>query len=329
MLFRIASNNPSTPNCLKSFYDILGISRFATQEEIKKAYILRSKMMHPDRFNQSSQKAEWDMANEMLKELNHAYGVLKDVQSRAQYDSSFYQSNQAAGEGTQGSQKSESSRRTNQPTRSSTPPQSRRSIFPVLNPSFWYTLLLIGVWGLIAKGCEALKTIPAGGIKHYEGRRHTYPEIQNSAPSKIDENYPEPESGYVFRNEMATGGSGMLTIQNGNTSHAVAKLIDAEIKKSVFVVFIASGTTVTIPAIPDGKYKLIFATGYGWDDADGRFRKPEGTSAFEDPFCYSTQRKELADGTHLYVHEMTVTLNAMKGGNANTTFISPKEFDRY
>ena len=33
-------------------------------------------MLHPDRFNQQSQRAEWELANEMLKDLNHAYVVI-------------------------------------------------------------------------------------------------------------------------------------------------------------------------------------------------------------------------------------------------------------
>jgi curved DNA-binding protein CbpA len=51
-------------------------------------YMLRTKMLHPDRFDQTSQRAEWNLANEMLKELNHAYGLLGDAASRAEYDRS-------------------------------------------------------------------------------------------------------------------------------------------------------------------------------------------------------------------------------------------------
>jgi curved DNA-binding protein CbpA len=76
----------------KTLYDVLGVSAQATDAEIKKAYLLRSKVLHPDRFDQSKQKAEWDLANELLKELNHAYSVLRDRSTRASYDRGHAQS---------------------------------------------------------------------------------------------------------------------------------------------------------------------------------------------------------------------------------------------
>lgn len=42
--------------------------------------------MHPDRFNRATQNAEWELANEFLKELNCAYALLRDPRSRISYD---------------------------------------------------------------------------------------------------------------------------------------------------------------------------------------------------------------------------------------------------
>lgn len=70
----------------KNPYDILGVPPDATPEQVRRAYLLRSKLLHPDRFDQARQRAEWDLANELLKELNYAYGVLRDSALRAQYD---------------------------------------------------------------------------------------------------------------------------------------------------------------------------------------------------------------------------------------------------
>lgn len=76
----------------KSHYEILGVPPAADEKEIKKAFLLRSRMFHPDRFSSDTQKKEWDLANEMLKELNAAYDTLKDPASRAAYDRTLTQS---------------------------------------------------------------------------------------------------------------------------------------------------------------------------------------------------------------------------------------------
>jgi curved DNA-binding protein CbpA len=73
----------------KTYYDSLGVSTNATTEQIREAYLIRSKMFHPDRFDPSRQANEWRLANEMLKELNHAYTVLKDPKARSAYDSTL------------------------------------------------------------------------------------------------------------------------------------------------------------------------------------------------------------------------------------------------
>jgi hypothetical protein len=70
----------------KTLYDILDVPLGASAEQIRDAYLLRSKLLHPDRFDPAKQRAEWDLANSMLKELNHAYGVLRDTTARARYD---------------------------------------------------------------------------------------------------------------------------------------------------------------------------------------------------------------------------------------------------
>ncbi len=65
----------------KDYYHILGVSRNASDEEIKKAYRRLAMQHHPDR-NPGKEK----QANEKFKEINEAYAVLGDPVKRRQYD---------------------------------------------------------------------------------------------------------------------------------------------------------------------------------------------------------------------------------------------------
>jgi curved DNA-binding protein len=65
----------------KDYYQILGVPRNASDEEIKKAYRKLAMQCHPDR---NPGKEQW--ANDKFKEINEAYGVLGDPQKRRQYD---------------------------------------------------------------------------------------------------------------------------------------------------------------------------------------------------------------------------------------------------
>ena len=64
----------------KDYYQLLGVKKTASDDEIKKAYRSLAKKYHPDK-NKGNKEAE-----NKFKEISEAYAVLSDKEKRAQYD---------------------------------------------------------------------------------------------------------------------------------------------------------------------------------------------------------------------------------------------------
>ncbi|MDO8670493.1 MAG: molecular chaperone DnaJ [Dehalococcoidia bacterium] len=76
----------------RDYYDVLGVERNASDDDIKKAFRKLAFKHHPDRCKD-------DGAEDKFKEINEAYEVLSDTDKRASYDHFGHTSGQAGGQG--------------------------------------------------------------------------------------------------------------------------------------------------------------------------------------------------------------------------------------
>lgn len=70
---------------MRTYYSILGVPEAATQADIKAAYRILLKKIHPDTVAMLSPERMRE-ANNVTQEIVHAYSVLSDANKRVQYD---------------------------------------------------------------------------------------------------------------------------------------------------------------------------------------------------------------------------------------------------
>lgn len=78
----------------RDYYEVLGVSKNATDEELKKAYRRLAKKYHPDANQDNKEEAE-----SKFKEVNEAYEILSDSQKRRMYDQFGFDGPQGFGGG--------------------------------------------------------------------------------------------------------------------------------------------------------------------------------------------------------------------------------------
>lgn len=124
-------------------------------------------------------------------------------------------------------------------------------------------------------------------------------------------------------------GNGTLTIDNGTRHDAVIKVVDETARQTVVAFYVAGGSAATIEHIPDGHFRVIFATGTDWDSALGTFTRDKSFARFDKPLDFVTTWRPRGYDVYMEYSVFTLTLHPIVHGNARTTAIAEEEFVKY
>lgn len=67
-------------------YEVLGVARSVTPEEVKRVYYTHARRLHPDRFRRDADEEQRQRIDAAFAKVTHAYEILKDTSLRAAYD---------------------------------------------------------------------------------------------------------------------------------------------------------------------------------------------------------------------------------------------------
>ncbi|GGK55272.1 hypothetical protein Ppa06_12050 [Planomonospora parontospora subsp. parontospora] len=124
-----------------------------------------------------------------------------------------------------------------------------------------------------------------------------------------------PRNGRILYDRIS-GGQGTLKIKNGTSRDAVVTLVRGRTK--AISVYVRARSTAKVNDVRDGTYRIFFTSGYRFSVSKGRFARGASYQKFDDRLRFTT--------TSTSATIWTLTLNPVRGGNARTTGVNPKDF---
>ncbi|MBG0813611.1 hypothetical protein [Planomonospora sp. ID82291] len=124
-----------------------------------------------------------------------------------------------------------------------------------------------------------------------------------------------PRNGRILYDRIS-GGQGVLKVKNGTSRDAVVTLVRG--KSKAISVYVRARSTAKVNDVRDGTYRIFFTSGYRFSVSKGRFARGASYQKFDDRLRFTT--------TSSSATIWTLTLNPVKGGNARTSGVNPKDF---
>jgi hypothetical protein len=124
-----------------------------------------------------------------------------------------------------------------------------------------------------------------------------------------------PGNGRIIYDRIS-GGRGVLKIKNGTSRDGVVTLVRGRTK--AISLYVRARSTARVNDVRDGTYRIYFTTGYRFSTSKGRFTRAATYQRFNDRLRFRTTASQYT--------VWTLTLNPVRGGNARTTQVDPKDF---
>lgn len=132
-----------------------------------------------------------------------------------------------------------------------------------------------------------------------------------------------PETGAIMSRGSGGRGLGTLTISNGTSSDAIAKLVNLSTGKSHREIYVRANSSATLSGIAPGEYELLFSMGREYAPSIRKFLRDAEYSKFDQTFYF----QETRDAYGINYKTFRVTLDKVAYGTATTSTIDESSFD--
>lgn len=323
-----------------TFYDILGVSKNATLDEIKRAYRAQIKFFHPDVFQENP-----EIAKIKTLQLNEAYAVLSDPIKRAEYDRAVGVDTQREQKHTDaGSRQGQNEQRAAQEEHKQSEreysikddrrvkitwldlqPDWFQKAFKIAQPIF-VLAIAIGILCLFPVIFPTESDEP-DQIQTEEQDKTELPEFtpidkfpmvdaENQPPSFMLQNVELPKNGEVLSGN-AEDRIAPFTINTEGNGYYYVKLKDADTKEDVICFFVYGGKSADVD-VPLGTYELVYAYGLEWFGLEELFGADTSYTKADELFDFTQDETQ--------VYGWTVDLYVQYNGNLETEEIDASEF---
>lgn len=302
-----------------NYYDVLGVPKTASQDEIRRAYRAQIKFFHPDVFRESEA-----VAKIKTQQLNEAYAVLSDPTQRALYDSKLNHETASSKQSAQRPQRESAQ----QPRREPPPAYRQHTVRPQKSgPDFrklrHVAIAVLAVTFLSFIVAELDEQSSSAVTMPYDTEEYTdkYYVLQEDDAKRYDdtEDFLSPVSyrnGELIKHPSEECLCPLGVEVRGNKAYYV--VLNSLDYYSCDMSFMVAPNSYAEVEVPLGEYEIFYATGETWYGPDLKFGPDTQYYQCDDTLRFYKDGK--------YYQGYTLELYLQNNGNLETDQISAANF---